>query len=91
MTPACKLLDQQKIAYRKHEYEHDPNNHNFGLEALEKLGLTLEETFKTLLVTDGKIIMSPCFQSPISSISKKHQTLWAVKNWQSQRSKTPNA
>lgn len=54
MTPACKLLKSQKIDYSIHEYEHDPNNHNFGQEAIEKLGLRPEETFKTLLVTDGK-------------------------------------
>ncbi len=54
MTPACKLLKSQKIDYSIHEYEHDPNNHNFGQEAIEKLGLCPEETFKTLLVTDGK-------------------------------------
>lgn len=54
MTPACKLLRQQKIDYSIHEYHHDAQNQNFGLEAVEKLGLSPLETFKTLLVTDAK-------------------------------------
>lgn len=54
MTPACKLLKANKIEYSVHEYEHDPNAKSFGLEAAEKLGLSVEEVFKTLLVTDEK-------------------------------------
>ncbi|MFI9459930.1 Cys-tRNA(Pro) deacylase [Acinetobacter sp. NPDC052428] len=54
MTPACKLLKAQKIEYSLHEYEHDANAKSFGLEAAEKLGLSVEEVFKTLLVTDEK-------------------------------------
>jgi len=54
MTPACKLLKASKIEYSIHEYEHDANAKNFGLEAAEKLGLAVEEVFKTLLVTDEK-------------------------------------
>lgn len=54
MTPACKLLQSKKIPYSVHEYEHDANAKSFGLEAAEKLGLQVEEVFKTLLVTDEK-------------------------------------
>lgn len=54
MTPACKLLDHQKIHYSIHEYQHDPQASSFGLEAAEKLGLAVEHVFKTLLVRDEK-------------------------------------
>ena len=54
MTPACKLLSSKKISYSIHEYTHDANAKSFGLEAAEKLGLKVEEVFKTLLVTDEK-------------------------------------
>ncbi|RFS34574.1 Cys-tRNA(Pro) deacylase [Acinetobacter cumulans] len=54
MTPATKLLKAQKIEFSIHEYEHDPDAKSFGLEAAEKLGLQVEEVFKTLMVTDEK-------------------------------------
>jgi Cys-tRNA(Pro)/Cys-tRNA(Cys) deacylase len=54
MTPACKLLKSKKIPFTIHEYEHDATAKSFGLEAAEKLGLQVEEVFKTLLVRDEK-------------------------------------
>ena len=54
MTPATKLLKAQKIEFSIHEYEHDPDAKSVGLEAAEKLGLQVEEVFKTLMVTDEK-------------------------------------
>jgi len=54
MTPACKILKSNKIEFSIHEYEHDVNAKSFGLEAAEKLGLNVEEVFKTLMVTDDK-------------------------------------
>ncbi len=54
MTPACKILKTNKIQFSMHVYEHDTHAKNFGLEAAEKLGLSVEEVFKTLMVTDDK-------------------------------------
>ncbi len=53
MTPAINLLKKQKIPHSVHEYEHDATRHDFGLEAAEALRLSVDEVFKTLLVTDG--------------------------------------
>ena len=54
MTPACKILKAKKIDYSIHEYQRDPQAKSFGLEAAEKLGLSVQEVFKTLLVSDDK-------------------------------------
>ncbi|TNH03515.1 Cys-tRNA(Pro) deacylase [Testudinibacter sp. TR-2022] len=50
MTPAINYLKKQKISHTIHSYQHDPHNTDFGQEAAEKLGLPLEQTYKTLLV-----------------------------------------
>jgi Cys-tRNA(Pro)/Cys-tRNA(Cys) deacylase len=54
MTPACRLLKSKAIPFSVHEYEHDPTCSNFGLEAAEKLNLSVHQVFKTLLITDDK-------------------------------------
>ncbi len=54
MTPACRLLKNNKIEFSIHEYEHDSNAKSFGLEAAEKLNLDVREVFKTLMVSDDK-------------------------------------
>jgi Cys-tRNA(Pro)/Cys-tRNA(Cys) deacylase len=54
MTPACKMLKSKKINFSMHEYEHDVNAKSFGLEAAEKLELSVDVVFKTLMVTDDK-------------------------------------
>ncbi len=50
MTPAVRAAKRANIDFALHEYRHDPNNSNFGMEAAEKLGLNPGRVFKTLLV-----------------------------------------
>ncbi|OOE87096.1 aminoacyl-tRNA deacylase [Salinivibrio siamensis] len=49
MTPAIKLAEKQSIAFEVHQYQHDPNNLNFGEEAVQALGQDPARVFKTLL------------------------------------------
>ncbi|MFB9886125.1 Cys-tRNA(Pro) deacylase [Balneatrix alpica] len=50
MTPAIKSMEQAKLSFSIHSYEHDPKAPAYGLEAAEKLGLSPEQVFKTLII-----------------------------------------
>lgn len=55
MTPAINLAKKAQIAFKVHEYQHDPASESYGLEAAEKLGLVPVQVFKTLVVSlEGK-------------------------------------
>lgn len=49
MTPALDAARMTGIAYRVHEYVHDPRVESFGGEAAEKLEIVPERVFKTLV------------------------------------------
>lgn len=57
MTPAINAAKKAGIGFRIHEYEHDPGAASYGLEAAEKLGITSERVFKTLVaeLDDGRL------------------------------------
>ncbi|TVP49570.1 MAG: Cys-tRNA(Pro) deacylase [Halomonas sp.] len=55
MTPAINSAKQAGFAFQLHEYDHDVAAPSYGLEAAEKLGIAVEQVFKTLVVKlDGK-------------------------------------
>jgi len=58
-TPAIAELERRTISYRLHEYEHDPRTHlGFGREGAEKLGISADRIFKTLLAeADGRLVV----------------------------------
>jgi Cys-tRNA(Pro)/Cys-tRNA(Cys) deacylase len=59
VTPAVVAAQRAKVAYRIHEYEHDPAAPSYGLEAAEKLGLDPGQVFKTLVASvDGKLVVA---------------------------------
>lgn len=58
-TPAVVAAERAGIAFRLHEYEHDPRTPSYGREAVEKLGLAPERVFKTLVAdVDGTLTVA---------------------------------
>ena len=51
MTPAINSAKKAGIAFKVHEYQHDPAAESYGEEAAEALGLDPALVFKTLLVS----------------------------------------
>ena len=52
MTPAINLAKSLCLDYQVHEYSHDPSAESYGEEAADKLGVSPEQVFKTLVVID---------------------------------------
>ncbi len=58
MTPAINAAKKAKIAYQIHEYTHDASATSYGGEAAEKLGVPIEQVYKTLVVSLGGKLMA---------------------------------
>jgi len=50
MTPGIEQAKRAGIAYRVHQYDHDPGSESWGLEAAQKTGVSEARVFKTLVV-----------------------------------------
>jgi Cys-tRNA(Pro)/Cys-tRNA(Cys) deacylase len=58
MTPAIDAAKKNKVIYHVHEYIHDSANESYGEEAAQKLGISAERVFKTLVVCiDNKTLV----------------------------------
>ena len=57
MTPAINAAKKAGILHHIHEYTHDPAAESYGLEAAEKLGVSADRVFKTLIaeLDDGRL------------------------------------
>lgn len=59
MTPAVKAAERARVAFELHQYPHDPGHEAYGLEAAEKLGLSPQQVFKTLIAqVDGRELVA---------------------------------
>ncbi len=54
MTPAINCVKKAKIKFNVHTYEHNPSSDSYGKEAAEKLTVSVDRVFKTLVVSAGK-------------------------------------
>jgi len=66
MTPAIEELKRRSVTYQVHEYSHDPASQSYGEEAAEKLGLSSDRVFKTLIVSDTSDELA-CAIVPVNS------------------------
>lgn len=67
-TPATAAAAKAAVVHTLHEYAHDPSNRNFGMEAVEVLGLDPQRTFKTLIAVPSTPGAKPvCAVVPVSA------------------------
>jgi Cys-tRNA(Pro)/Cys-tRNA(Cys) deacylase len=67
MTPGITAAKKAKIPHRVHQYSHDESSESYGLEAAEKMGVSEERIFKTLVVSlDSKELVVGII--PVSSM-----------------------
>ncbi len=72
MTPAVNIAKKAKIAYTLHSYTHDPASASYGEEASEKLGISADRVFKTLVAQiDGREFVVAVI--PVSSMLSMKQ------------------
>lgn len=51
MTPSINFAKKNKIHYQVHEYQHDISAESYGNEAADKLKVSTDRIFKTLVVS----------------------------------------
>ncbi|ARD42916.1 Cys-tRNA(Pro) deacylase [Colwellia sp. PAMC 21821] len=71
MTPGVKQLQKLAIAYKLHQYQHDVNCKSYGLEAAEKLNVSAETVFKTLVVEVDNSFLAVAIVPVIKQLSLK--------------------
>jgi Cys-tRNA(Pro)/Cys-tRNA(Cys) deacylase len=71
MTPAVKKLDKLAMPYKLHHYQHDANCKSFGLEAIDKLKVTADVVFKTLVVDVDNDYLAVAIIPAIEKLSLK--------------------
>jgi len=72
MTPAINLAKKKKISFEIHQYEHDPKAASYGEEAAEKLGLSLDAVFKTLVVSTETNQLCVCVVPVVGMLDLKN-------------------
>lgn len=83
MTPAINSLKKAGIPYTLHSYDHDPTSRAYGQEAAEKLKVSFDRLFKTLVVSgeDGT------FMTALVPVSKQLDLKKWVKSLGSKKAK----
>lgn len=51
MTPGISVAQKAKVTHKVHAYAHDSSSESYGGEAAEKLGVSAQRVFKTLVVS----------------------------------------
>lgn len=71
MTPAINLAKKKKIAFKIHQYEHDPNALSYGEEAADKLGISSSQVFKTLVISTESGQLNVCVVPVVATLDMK--------------------